>query len=77
VMSPVDDADVRIGGGEDLPAVANPVLTVGPHVSRENSVAGFSNIVSATDFGDESLAALPQAISFAQQHRGRLCLLQV
>ena len=55
-----------------------PVLTVGPHVPQgENRVAEFSRILFATDFSDESLAALPYAISLAQEHQAHLSLLHV
>jgi nucleotide-binding universal stress UspA family protein len=55
-----------------------PVLTVGPHVVRgEKSVAEFNRIVFATDFSDESLAALPYAFSLAQEHQAHLSLLHV
>jgi len=54
-----------------------PVLTVGPLVSRDQGSIDFNKIVFATDFSDESLAALPHAISLAQQYEGRLVLLRV
>jgi len=55
-----------------------PVLTVGPHVPPlENSVAEFSKIVFATNFNDQSAAALPHAVSMAQQHQTHLYVLHV
>ena len=55
-----------------------PVLTVGPNVPhRQESVAEFNQILFATDFSDESLAALPHAISLAREHQARLSLLHV
>lgn len=55
-----------------------PVLTVGPHVPRNGkSVAEFNKIVFATDFSDESLAALPYAVSLAQEHQAALSILHV
>jgi nucleotide-binding universal stress UspA family protein len=54
-----------------------PVLTVGPHVSREQSVAEINRILFATDFSDESLAALPYAISFASEHQALFSVLHV
>src|SRR5262249_12936014 len=55
-----------------------PVLTVGPHVpQRDNLVAEFSKIVLATNFSDQSEAALPYAVSFAQQYQTHLYALHV
>ncbi|HEY6183936.1 MAG TPA: universal stress protein [Terriglobales bacterium] len=55
-----------------------PVLTVGPHVPpRDNSVAEFSKIVFATNFNQQSLAALPYAVSMAQEHQTHLYVLHV
>jgi len=55
-----------------------PVLTVGPYVSR-NTVRRLAmrQILFATDFSDESLAALPFAVSLAQEHQSNLVLLHV
>jgi nucleotide-binding universal stress UspA family protein len=55
-----------------------PVLTVGPHVSHntERRLA-MKEILFATDFSAESLAALPFAVSFAQEHLSNLTLLNV
>ena len=55
---------------------SRPVLTVGPLVSKEPSVHGaVSRILYATDFSPESLAAAPEAIALAQEHRANLILL--
>jgi nucleotide-binding universal stress UspA family protein len=57
---------------------ACPVLTVGPNVVRQpKSVAEFNQILLATDFGEESVAASPYAISLAQEHQAHLSLLHV
>ncbi len=55
-----------------------PVLTVGPGVSNntERRLA-MKQILFATDFSPESLAALPFAVSFAQEHQSNLTLLNV
>jgi len=55
-----------------------PVLTVGPHASHntERRMA-MKQIVFATDFSPESLAALPFAVSLAQEHESKLTLLNV
>jgi len=57
---------------------ACPVLTVGPHVSHntERRLA-MKQILFATDFSAESLAALPYAVSLAQEHQSKLTLLHV
>jgi nucleotide-binding universal stress UspA family protein len=57
---------------------ACPVLTVGPYVSRntERRLA-MKEILFATDFSPESLAALPYAVSLAQEHQSNLTLLNV
>jgi len=54
------------------------VLTVGPHVSHntERRLA-MKEILFATDFSAESLAALPYAVSLAQEHQSNLTLLNV
>jgi nucleotide-binding universal stress UspA family protein len=55
-----------------------PVLTVGPHASREQkSVPGFHRILFATDFGDESLAAASYAVALAREHQAHLYFLHV
>ena len=55
-----------------------PVLTVGPHVSHntERRMA-MKQILFATDFSAESLAALPFAVSMAQEHQSNLTFLNV
>jgi nucleotide-binding universal stress UspA family protein len=55
-----------------------PVLTVGPQVSRntERRLA-MKEILFATDFSPESLAALPFAVSLAQEHLSNLTVLNV
>ena len=55
-----------------------PVLTVGPTV--RNGVHGgaqFHSILFATDFSSHSRAALPYALSLAQENQARLTLLHV
>jgi len=55
-----------------------PVLTIGPEICGEpGSIADLHEILFATDFSDESLAALPFAISLAQHDRARLYLLHI
>jgi nucleotide-binding universal stress UspA family protein len=55
-----------------------PVLTVGPYASpnTERRMA-MKEILFATDFSPESLAALPFAVSLAQEHQSNLTLLNV
>ncbi len=55
---------------------ACPVLTVGPHISQntERRMA-MKQILFATDFSPESLAALPFAVSLAQEHQSNLTLM--
>jgi len=55
-----------------------PVLTVGPHVSKDTQRRlEMKEILYATDFSPESLAALPYATSLAQENQARLTLLHV
>lgn len=55
-----------------------PVLTVGPHSPSEPPREGrFREILYATDFSEESLGAVPYAISLAQEHHAYLTLLHV
>ncbi len=55
-----------------------PVLTVGPHVSKDTERRlQMKEILYATDFSPESLEALPYALSLAQEHQARLTLLHV
>jgi nucleotide-binding universal stress UspA family protein len=54
------------------------VLTVGPKVSSEPSgQIQFRHILFATDFSEDSLAALPLAISLAEEDEARLSILHV
>ncbi|HJT68635.1 MAG TPA: universal stress protein [Terriglobales bacterium] len=55
-----------------------PVLTVGPAVSKGIHSAGrFHSVLFATDFSSHSLAALPYALSLAQENQARVVLLHV
>jgi len=55
-----------------------PVLTIGPNVSGEpGSIADIHTILYPTDFSPESLAALPYAVSLAQENQSRLYLFHV
>jgi nucleotide-binding universal stress UspA family protein len=55
-----------------------PVLTVGPHVTKDTERRlEMKEILYATDFSPESLAALPFAVSLAQEHQAHLTLLHV
>ncbi|MFZ0759605.1 MAG: universal stress protein [Candidatus Sulfotelmatobacter sp.] len=55
-----------------------PVLSVGPNVRiKPNSEIRFQHIVFATDFGEESLAALPYAVSLAEEEQAELVLLHI
>lgn len=55
-----------------------PVLTLGPKVAAPvTAEPGFDQILFATNFGPESLAAAPYAISLAQEFEARLTLLHV
>src|ERR1700726_3619150 len=55
-----------------------PVLTVGPAVSGEpESIVNLHEILFATDFSEISMAALPYAISLAEENHARLYLLHV
>jgi len=57
---------------------ACPVLSIGPKVfSEPHGGIQFEHILFATDFGEESLAALPYAISLAEEDQGQLVLLHV
>ena len=54
------------------------VLSVGPNVScKPNDEIKFHRILFATDFSDESLTALPYAISLAEEDQAQLVLLHV
>ncbi len=55
-----------------------PVLTVGPNVAEEpEAIVDMHTILFPSDFSAESTAALPFAISLAQEHQSRLYLLHV
>ena len=55
-----------------------PILTVGPHSPSEPPREGrFREILYATDFSAEALAAAPYALSLAQEHQAHLTLLHV
>jgi len=57
---------------------ACPVLSVGPKVScQPDREIQFQRIVFATDFSEESLAALPYAVSLAEEDQAQLALLHV
>jgi nucleotide-binding universal stress UspA family protein len=57
---------------------ACPVLSVGPNVpSRTDDKIKFQHILFATDFGEDSLAALPYAVSLAEENQSQLLLLHV
>lgn len=61
--------------GEIFQKARCPVLAVGPAVTaRPRQNAELNRILYATDFGAESLAAAPYAISLAQEHRAQLIL---
>ena len=55
-----------------------PVLTVGPQVSTNTDRRlAMKQILFATDFSPESMAALPFAVSLAQEHQSNLTMLNV
>ena len=55
-----------------------PVLTVGPHISKDTERRlEMKEILYTTDFSPESLSALPYAVSLAQEHQARLTVLHV
>ena len=57
---------------------ACPVLSVGPNVSsKPDGEIQFQHIVFATDFSEDSLAALPYAVSLAEEDQAQLALLHV
>lgn len=57
---------------------ACPVLSIGPNVlPKSNREVEFRRIVFATNFGEESLAALPYALSLAEEHQAELIVLHV
>jgi nucleotide-binding universal stress UspA family protein len=57
---------------------ACPVLSVGPNVPlKTEGKIKFQRILFATNFGEESLAALPYALSLAEEDQAELTLLHV
>lgn len=56
---------------------ACPVLTVGPHASKQLIADGIRRVVYATDFSSASLSALPYAYSLARSEGAQLTLLHV
>lgn len=55
-----------------------PVLTIGPSVRKNiHNGARFNRVLFATDFTPESLAAVPYAVSLAEENQARLVLLHV
>jgi len=55
-----------------------PVLTIGPDVRRgAHSAARFHTVLFPTDFSSHSLAALPYALSLAEENQARLILCHV
>ena len=54
-----------------------PVLTIGPAAHGTRAEGCFHNILFATDFTKESLAAAPHAISTAERNQSQLFLLHV
>ena len=54
-----------------------PVLTVGPHATRWEIEGHLRHILYATDFGAESLHALPYAVSLSEENHARLTMLHV
>lgn len=54
-----------------------PVLTIGPHSTRWNVDGHLHHILFATDFGPESVHALPYALSLAEENRARLTMVHV
>lgn len=55
-----------------------PVLTVGPHISPNTKRRlEMKEILCAVDFSPASLAAIPYAVSLAQENQARLTLLHV
>jgi nucleotide-binding universal stress UspA family protein len=55
-----------------------PVLTVGPGTAKvKPSQVKFEHILLATDFGEQSVAAIPYTLSLAQQFRAKLTLMHV
>jgi len=73
-------AKVLLGSvaAEILRRVPCPVLTVGPQCTGSaKEHLEMREILYATDFSNESLAAAPYAISLAQEHQAEIALLNV
>jgi nucleotide-binding universal stress UspA family protein len=63
---------------EDLARLATcPVLTVGPHTVLTLADLALKRIVYATDFSEQSLRALPFALSLGQEFEGCIVLTHV
>jgi len=63
---------------ELLRRAACPVLTVGPHAQINGEPCGkFASILFATDFGADSIAAVPYAVHIAQEAKAKLTALHV
>ncbi|MFZ0684661.1 MAG: universal stress protein [Terriglobales bacterium] len=57
---------------------ACPVLTIGPHVAEKTEEEiHFHRVLFATDFSDDSLAALPYALSLAEEDQAQLTVSHV
>lgn len=57
---------------------ACPVLSVGPNVSpKPGGELRFQHILFATDFSEDSVAALPYAVSLSEEDEAQLALLHV
>lgn len=54
-----------------------PVLTVGPHAAAKTSSEPLRHILYPTDFSEQAAAALPFALSLAEENDARLTLLHV
>jgi nucleotide-binding universal stress UspA family protein len=54
-----------------------PVLTVGPHATAKTAGERLRHILYPTDFGEHAAAALPFALSLAEENDARLTLLHV
>jgi len=54
-----------------------PVLTFGPQSARRHTDGHLQHILFATDFGRESVHALPYALSLAEENHARLTMVYV
>lgn len=76
--SSVGNPVMSLAAEETLLWAPFPILSVSPRVSCEPCRdIEFQRILFATDFSKESLAALPYAVSFAEEDAARLALLHV